>query len=196
METRILQNLTDSLELQKQESQPLKTGNELAMALTGLKVAQISIDDLSNTIRTCMLLVGIRAANIPNTEEKRFLLDFIKSNFSQHTPEEIKLAFTMAVAGKLSVEVNCYENFSCEYFGRIMVAYRKWAASEVKQIPDKTPEIRGIETTVNWEPIWQDAIQAARENRIETKIIAEPLYNYLVENRVNESGAGGKMGEH
>ena len=128
-----------------------------------------------------MLLVGIRAANIPNTEEKRFLLDFIKSNFSQHTPEEIKLAFTMAVAGKLSVEVNCYENFSCEYFGRIMVAYRKWAASEVKQIPDKTPEIRGIETTVNWEPIWQDAIQAARENRIETKIIAEPLYNYLVE---------------
>ena len=151
------------------------------MALTGLKVAQISVDDLSNTIRTCMLLVGIRAANIPNTEEKRFLLDFIKSNFSQHTPEEIKLAFTMAVAGKLSVEVNCYENFSCEYFGRIMAAYRKWAASEVKQIPDKTPEIRGIETTVNWEPIWQDVIQAARENRIETKIIAEPLYNYLIE---------------
>ncbi len=151
------------------------------MAITGLKVAQISIDDLSNTIRTCMLLVGIRAANIPNTEEKRFLLDFIKSNFAQHTPEEIKLAFTMAVAGKLSVEVNCYENFSCEYFGRIMAAYRKWAASEIKQIPDKTPEIRGIETAVNWEPIWQDVIQAARENRIETKIIAEPLYNYLIE---------------
>ena len=184
METKILQNLTDSLELQKQESQPLKTGNELTMALTGLKVAQISIDDLSNTIRTCMLLVGIRAANIPNTEEKRFLLDFIKSNFSQHTPEEIKLAFTMAVAGKLSVEVNCYENFSCEYFGRIMAAYRKWAASEVKQIPDpKRIEIDTFErpTKVNWEPIWQDVIQAARENRIETKIIAEPLYNYLIE---------------
>ena len=181
MEIKLLQNLTDNLELQQQDSKELKTYDSgLQLALKSKKVSEGG-EPLSAALRDCMMIVGIRGANLPTQQEFDFMKMFIIRNFSGHTVDEIRLAFEMAIAGKLNVESGAYENFSCEYFGRIMTAYRKWAASEVKQIPDKTPEIRGIETTVNWEPIWQDVIQAARENRIETKIIAEPLYNYLVE---------------
>jgi hypothetical protein len=87
-----------------------------------------------------MLLVGLRGNNMPSEEEKFVLLNFIRSNFGNQTPEEIKLAFEWAVAGKFEIDVKCYENFSCEYFGRIMKAYIEMARNETKTVR-KEPEI-------------------------------------------------------
>ena len=80
-----------------------------------------------------MLKLGIRANNIPNEDEKAVLIDHILANFGGNRVDEIKLAFDMAIAGKLGIEdVNCYENFSCAYFSKIMNAYRFWAVDAIK----------------------------------------------------------------
>lgn len=98
---------------------------------------------IEGVLRQIMVKVGLRAANLPDEVETAVLLEHILTEYGNHTTSEIKLAFDMAVSGKLDLlqsEVNCYENFSCLYFSTIMGAYRKWAAIQAKQIPVKTPE--------------------------------------------------------
>jgi hypothetical protein len=87
-----------------------------------------------------MVLVGLRGQNMPSDEEKFVLLNFIRTNFGNLTPEEIRLAFELAMAGKFSIDAKCYENFSCEYFGRIMKAYIEYSRQETKSVK-KEPEV-------------------------------------------------------
>ena len=97
-------------------------------------------EDIKQALRYAMVLVGLRGPNMPTEEEKFVLLNFIRSNFGNQTPEEIRLAFEMAVAGKYEIDPKCYENFSCEYFGRIMNAYINHSRQELKNVK-KTPEL-------------------------------------------------------
>ena len=87
-----------------------------------------------------MMKIGLRAQNWPSDAEKGVLIEHIWKEYGGHSIEEIKLAFDMAIAGKLDVEVNCYENFSCLYFSNIMSAYRAWSKEEYKQIPKVDPD--------------------------------------------------------
>ena len=93
-------------------------------------------EDLKQALRLVMLKVGLRAANLPNDEERQVLIDHVLKYYGNHTPEEIKYAFDLAITDKLELEakdVTCYENFSCLYFSTIMNAYRKWFNNEWKQ---------------------------------------------------------------
>jgi hypothetical protein len=132
-----------------------------------------------------MLLVGIRAKNMPVGEEIDVLIDFIERNFGNHTPEEIKMAFNMAVSGRLTLGkegANCFENFSCEYFGKIMAAYRNWANTEIKQIPAEVDETNLLEAPpADWSNVWEDILEAAREGNINSKIVSAVICDWLVE---------------
>ena len=99
-------------------------------------------EDIKEVLRYSMLLVGLRGNNLPTEEEKFVLTNFVRSNFGNQTPEEIKIAFEMAVAGKLQVDAKCYENFSCEYFGRIMNAYLEFARQEIKNLPKPIEQVK------------------------------------------------------
>ncbi len=96
--------------------------------------------ELKQVLRYSMLLVGLRANNMPTEEESFVLINFIKSNFGNVTLAEIKLAFDMAVAGKLGIDAKCYENFSCEFFGRIMARYLEFSAQETRIISQRVVE--------------------------------------------------------
>lgn len=97
-------------------------------------------NELKQVLRYSMLLVGLRANNMPNEEEKFVLINFIKTNFANVTLAQIKLAFDMAVAGKLGVDAKCYENFSCEFFGRIMARFLEYSAEETRIIAQRVVE--------------------------------------------------------
>ena len=123
--------------LQKQELQPLKSGDERFVACLGSKkIKDCSLEDLKQPLRLAMLKVGIREQNIPQGEEKNLLISHILTNFGGNHIDEIVMAFEMAIAGKLDIdekEVNAYENFSCLYISRIMNSYRRWAIQEFRQ---------------------------------------------------------------
>jgi len=133
------------LERVQQEWQPLQNFNGIVNTIIKAQstenVRTRPENDLKQVLRLSMLMVGLRGANMPTDEEKYVLLAFIKSNYGNQTPEEIAIAFEMAVAGKLNTDCKCYENFSCEYFGRIMNAYIEYARQETKNVKKPEPEI-------------------------------------------------------
>lgn len=112
-------------------------------ALTDQRIVRMDdVEPLKQALRYAMVLVGIKANNVPNANEKMVLLQFIVNNYGGHTPAEIRLAFDLAVAGELDVEdVKCYENFSPLYFAGIMNAYRKWAKPRHGEIKPPQKEI-------------------------------------------------------
>lgn len=128
-----------------QELKPSKTGDEgkLELALRTVFIKDASFEQVKEQLRLVMLKIGIRAQNLPNDLEKLILYQHIVENFSGNKLDEIKLAFDMAIGGKLDIEekeIPCYENFSCLYFSKIMNAYRKWSAQAYRQV-EKTIEV-------------------------------------------------------
>lgn len=132
----------------KPESKPSPNG-ELAkfqQAIQTQRIAQLDIEPLKQALRYAMVLVGIKAHNVPNDREKAVLLQFIQSNYGGHTPDEIRLAFDLAVSGQLDVDdVKCYENFSPLYFASIMNAYRRWARHKHAELRPKPKELTADE---------------------------------------------------
>lgn len=104
------------------------------------------LEPLKQALRYVMLLVGLRAINFPDEAEKEILMIYIQKHYGGHSPEEIKLAFEMAINGELEIALNdvkCYENFSVIYFSSIMNAYRKWSAQQYNQsIKEPAPKQR------------------------------------------------------
>lgn len=133
------------LEPARPESKPSPNGSlaKFEQAIEDRRIATLlDIEPLKQALRYAMVLVGIKAHNVPNDREKAVLLQFIQNNYGGHTPAEIRLAFDLAVAGELDVEdVKCYENFSPLYFASIMNAYRKWSRQSFQEIKPKEPEI-------------------------------------------------------
>lgn len=146
------------------EWKPYVTGNSigeqiiLAQGYQSLRLRHE--EDLKQVLRYAMILVGLRSNNMPTDEEKFVLLNFIKSNFGNLTPEEIKLAFEYAVAGKYNVDVKCYENFSCEYFGRIIKAYLEFSVEETRILKNKVVESEPLPVPT-MEILKQQAIETA-----------------------------------
>lgn len=136
-----------NLEQVTQESKLSKIGNipknEVSKYIEAIKDARICHqkdgNGLNFALRYVFALIGLRANNIPNEAEKAVLIDFIFSNYGNHTPAEIKLAFQMAIAGRLDVDARHFENFTPAYFSTIMNAYRSWVANENLKDRDNTP---------------------------------------------------------
>lgn len=117
----------------------------LSNALQTPQIRSCHTDDIGKVLRYVMIKIGLRANNWPVPEEKAVLLQHIYENYGGNRLEEIKVAFDLAVSGKLNLkadDVKHYENFSCLYFSTIMNAYREWAAQEYHQVSkaQKPPE--------------------------------------------------------
>jgi len=146
----------------QQEWKHLGSGNAIAIqqAQIGHTLRVSNEDTIKQALRYSMLLVGLRGSNLPTEEEKFVLTNFVKSNFGNNTCEEIKLAFEMAVAQKLNIDAKCYENFSCEYFGRIMNAYNDYVKEEIKNLPKP---IEPVKEKPNDQELKKQAIDTANE---------------------------------
>ena len=150
-----------------------------------------------------MVLVGLRGNNMPTEEEKFVLLNFIRSNFGNLTPEEIKLAFELAVSGKLGIDAKCYENFSCEYFGRIVNAYIEYARQETitvaKEIeePKEIPSDKDLKiAAINSANMYSQEMIRCQEKGVKLNWIAgglHVLYDYLVKFQIYEANNEDKM---
>lgn len=127
---------------------PSISGDVFKQVLTDVKISSCTDEQLKPALKYVMLLVGLRTATINQMDdiEKVMLISFIRRHYSGHTVSELRLAFDLAVAGKLDVkEVNCYENFTCEYLGKIMTAYRKWAQHHFDEKELFKPEVKQLD---------------------------------------------------
>lgn len=118
--------------------------NRLRLAIQEKRLINASEEELKECLRYVYALIGLRAQNFPAGEVKLFLHGFIRQHYGGHTPAEIRLAFEMAITGKLKTEASCYENFSPLYFASIMNSYRVWASDQVRKLEYLEPVERKL----------------------------------------------------
>ncbi len=157
-----------------QKLQPLKIGSD--------------IEVLKAVLRKQMLRVGIRAANLPDEEEKQLLIEYVKESWGNLSEAQINEAFTLALDGKLEIDPNPYENFSCMYFGRIMAAYKAYLIANdlVKKNTDRERQAGQYQQiarlgagSANWEPHLLE-IKAAVKSGKEPSIFPSNIYDWMV----------------
>jgi hypothetical protein len=130
-------------------------GREIAEAATQDTPIRDLIDDepIRQSLRYVFALIGLKAENLPTDVQKIVLLEFIQTELKHFTPEELKLAFRMAVAGELNVEILHFQNFNAVYLANVMNAYKlkrglalvemnqKLKALEPKKQPNEAEQI-------------------------------------------------------
>jgi hypothetical protein len=80
-------------------------------------------------------LIGLPESKIPTGFAKEVLFDFINNYHSKLKYEEMKEAFSMAVAGQLDVKTDLYNQvFNAELFGRVISAYKKHKHEKAAEI--------------------------------------------------------------
>lgn len=183
-------------ELRPNELKPSVIGNDkrLIQSLKTPQVCQRPIEDLKEVLRLIMLKIGIRAQNLPSEEEKAVLIHHIVDKYGNHTHEEIKLAFDLAITGNLDLEdkdIPAYGDFTCVYFSRIMTAYRSWAAKTYKAvvkpvIPDPIKENLNDKTMQDW---WNDVSKRIRHKGLQYHFVSVQLYDWAIsQGMVQNSG--------
>jgi hypothetical protein len=127
----------------KNEWLPLKSGsivdNEIAEAFKGNKLNLVSPVTLRENIAYIFTLLGF--TKYPDKEEMIVIEDFIRTSYPLYTIEEFRIAFKMAVQGKLDCSTEHYEKFSPKFIGQVMLAYTKKAVEVRKMIKPILSEI-------------------------------------------------------
>ena len=103
-------------------------GREIAeAALCDTRIGNLNgeMEPIKQSLRYIFALIGLKAENLPSELQKAVLLEFIQTELKQYTPEELKLAFRMAVGGELSIDVTHYQNFNALYLSAVMKAYNE-----------------------------------------------------------------------
>ena len=69
---------------------------------------------------------------MPQAEEIKMMVFFIKQQFGELTLSELTNAFNLAIGRKLDIDPNHYQNFSALYVGGILNAYKEYSEGAYK----------------------------------------------------------------
>ena len=117
-------------------------GREIVEASRDTQIRNLTDQEsIKMSLRYIFTLVGLKSENLPSELQKMVLMEFIQTEFGWMTPDEMKLAFRMAVAGKLDVETNHFQNFSPLYFSTIANAYREKRGAALTEYNSKMLEM-------------------------------------------------------
>ncbi len=124
------------------------------MAVREVKLRDVEETELRKMMQYIFLLIGLKGQNVPVSPEKEFIHEYIRLHYGGHTTASVRLAFDMAVQGKLRIrpeDVKCYENFSVAYFASIMNAFQAWASEAAAQLPQEIVEApKLLDAPVDW----------------------------------------------
>lgn len=116
----------------------------LVQAINSPKIKNLGgLEEIGSVLFYLYSLTGLNKNNYPNRDESLLLANFIHSEFQNYTLEEIKLAFNLAIKMELSQfmgkndSVDHFQSFSPVYFGKVMGAYKKYKAHNLKPILEK-----------------------------------------------------------
>lgn len=162
------------------------------MAVKQQKAVNDSPENVLDVLLGIMNKLGIREANIPGKDECGILIHHLITQYGNHSCDEIRLAFDMAIAGNLDLlpgeSVNCYENFSCLYVSSIMNAYRRWAVQAHRQLvadfePEQQPEDTSDEAMEKW-------LLEIKKIPIKVDLLPVMLYDWLEQkDRIKKTAA-------
>lgn len=151
-------------------------------------MATCSEKDLIFALAACYTLTGLRLDNRPDKDQAPLLRGFIRTSFGGNSLAEMKLAFVMAVAGKLDLsedDLNHYQDFNAKYFSRIMNAYLRHASQTIRQAQNTRVEpptdLRSLGPVPTMPPVptmdLKDCFDLYRKNLLPWKTIDIEVYH-------------------
>ena len=107
--------------------------------------------------------LGIK--EMPQAEEIKMMVFFIKQQFGELTLSELTNAFNLAIGRKLDIDPNHYQNFSALYVGGILNAYKEYKKAHIKVYRDKEDKALEEEASRNSRPS-DEELQELRLNAL------------------------------
>lgn len=170
----------ENRELQKNSLMPLKTSEEKFLDARRAKLLKYADDEeVRQALRYAIGKLGMRGSNVPKGEMKLLLIRHVIENFSSNTVDEIRLAFDWAIEGRLDEDVNCFENFSCLYFTKIMRSYNRLACkvrNETKEKPKELPARKKEEPQIEDPEAYEKFMQTGFAQILKGKGIEIPKF--------------------
>jgi hypothetical protein len=120
-------------------------------AINSMSISKCSKIEVKEVLKTCLQLSGTQT---PAMDDFDFIVDFVMDNYGIFKLKELKTAFEMMAADKLSVEKHII--FNPKLIGEVMSAYKKIAV----QVRQKT-QINEINET----PMQIDEEQAIKDEQ-------------------------------
>jgi hypothetical protein len=111
---------------------------QIEEAFFGDKLNLVSPVTLKQTLAYIFTLIGL--TRLPEESEYAIIEDFIRTSYPKFTIQEFRIAFKLAVQGKLECNVDHYEKFSAKFISQVMNAY-KAKANEVRKNIKLPPEL-------------------------------------------------------
>ncbi len=140
------------MEIQKILTQPLQVAKEcktykiglianedlpIVEAFKGDKLNLVSPVTLRENLAYIFTLIGL--TRLPDKMELEVIEDYIRTTYPYFTVQEMRIAFKMAVQGRLDCNTDHYEKFSPKYISQILNAY-KVKANEIRRNIPPPPE--------------------------------------------------------
>lgn len=99
--------------------------NEIKQAFKGQRIGSVNPVIISAHLTYISQMVGCVA---PTSEQFSIVEELLKTNYKAFTLEEMRLAFKMNITGEFGDVIEHYQNFSPDYFAKVMTAYRRKAS--------------------------------------------------------------------
>lgn len=98
---------------------------EIVEASMQLAIGKMDEDKARLAIKKALATVGVMVGVAPpETTELNFLVDHVYKNYKTLTVQEILLAFSLMVSGKLENRISHFGVLSCDYFGQVVLIYQ------------------------------------------------------------------------
>jgi hypothetical protein len=151
-------------------------------ARDGIKLFQSTDSELAKRLSMIYFMIGLRPHHFPTEDEDRFLFAYIRKNFPNYTLDDIYLAFDMAIKNQLDIDdIKCYDQFSVEYFVRIMLAYKRYVRVVVANEPRKHKELPLSGTIISKEEKLADIKELYSYDSLDKVIIPSYIYSWMCE---------------
>lgn len=154
------------------------------------KVAECSDAELAQKMILIYFTIGLRSSAYPTKEMEAFLFKYIRENFGHRHIDEIYLAFDLAIKEQLDIDdIRCYDNFSIEYFQRIMNSYRRYRNKAIKETKTEAPKELIYQMTK--EDKLQEIERYKAMKEISVDFLPTYLYDYMIEFEMIQPGIEG-----
>ena len=138
-----------------------------------MSISKCSKIEVKEVLKTCLQLSGTQT---PAMDDFDFIVDFVMDNYGIFKLKELKTAFEMLAADKLSVEKHII--FNPKLIGEVMSAYKKIAVqvrqktqiNEINETPMQINEEQAIKDEKEW---WDKSEQK------NWKFINHQVFDYL-----------------
>lgn len=105
--------------------------------------------DNTELLQVIAYIISALGISRPTDADKSVLLDYIRTNLSDHSPAEIKIAYTMAMKGMFNMELREYPKITPHSLETVLGHYRKYRyevvnSAQQDEQPKEAPDIDAI----------------------------------------------------